>query len=404
MKYRLLAPGPNCVPERVLRACSKPIVHHRTKVFEEIFFECKQGLSWLLKTKKAPIILASSGTGAFEAALTNSFNRGDKVICITGGKFADNWYKMSKIFGLNAVEIRPTLGQAVNAQEVLSALKEHPDCKGVILVASETSTGVKNPFIEIGEAVKNMPECIFVVDAVTAMGIFDIRPEEHHIDILVSGSQKGLMLPPGLGIVYLSEKAENKIGALTSSKFYFDLLKEQKAQAKNQTAYTPAISLIYGLEESLKMMKEEGLENIFSRHKKLSMATQKGITALNLELFSKNPTEAITSVYSPNEVSPNAVYKELMNQMNFTIAGGQDELEGKIFRIGHMGYVDELDLISFFGALEIVLKNVGYKNFNYGDSFKVLLPLLNSQDMEKNKQATLNNKIKENSLNSLSCT
>lgn len=376
MKYRLLAPGPTPVPDRVLKEMGKTIIHHRTSSFEKVFYECRENLKWLLGTKDAPLVLSCSGTGAFEASLQNFFSKDDTVLCVTGGKFGENWLKMSQAFGLNAIAIEVKWGDAVDPQDVLKALNAHPNARGVIMVASETSTGVRHPYEAIASLVKDRSDCLFVVDAVTALGVWDLAPEEEHIDVLVGGGQKGLMLPPGLGFVWVSEKAWLRQPSANLPKFYFDLAKEKKAQQSNQTAYTPAVSLIMGLHEALLMMKEEGRENIFKRHARLAEATRAAMTALGLKLFAKCPSEAITSVVSPANIPDDAIYDALMERANFTIAGGQDHLKGKIFRIGHMGYVDEIDLIGVFGALEIILRKVGYKEFTPGASLSASFSIL----------------------------
>lgn len=376
MKYRLLSPGPTPVPDRVLKEMSKSIIHHRTEQFERIFGHCQEGLKWLLDSKVEPLILTSSGTGAFEAAIQNFFAKGDTVLCITGGKFGDNWLKLCEVFGLNAIEIPVTWGDAVKESQVAEALKTHPQARGVILVASETSTGVRHPYEAVGQLVKNHGDCLMVVDAITAVGVWDIAPEKDYIDLLIGGSQKGLMLPPGLSFLWVSEKAWSLHQRSNLPKFYFDLTKEKKAQVKNQTGHTPAVSLIIGLEEALAMMKEEGRTAIFARHSRLAKATRAAMKALGLQLFAKCPSEAITSVISPESLKPDAVYNGLMKLANFTIAGGQEQLAGKIFRIGHMGYVDEIDLLGVFGALEIVLRQLGFEQFHMGASIEAASPIL----------------------------
>ena len=229
MKYRLLAPGPTPVPDRVLREMSQTIIHHRTDQFERIFRQCKEGLKWLLDTKTAPLVLSCSATGAFEAALQISFAWRCNImyywreIC---GQLAQDEFN----FGLKAVEIPVEWGKAVSIEQVEQALAAYPNARGVALVASETSTGVRHPFLAIAELIKNRPDCLFIVDAVTAVGVFDIAPERQHIDILVTGSQKGLMLPPGLGFIWASEKAWNRTKESDLPKFYFDLSKEKKTQ------------------------------------------------------------------------------------------------------------------------------------------------------------------------------
>lgn len=375
MKYRLLAPGPTPIPDRVLKEMNQSIIHHRTEKFEAVFSECQVGLKWLLGSSTAPLMISASGTGAIEASMQSFLCAGDTILCVTGGKFGDNWFKMARNFGLNAIEIPVTWGWVVDPQQVRDAFVQHPHTRAVIMVASETSTGVRQPYEDIALIVKEH-DALMMLDAVTALGVFDINPDHQHIDVMLAGSQKGLMLPPGLGFVWASEKAWRFNARSNLPKFYFDLSKEKKAQANSQTSYTPPVSLIMGLKEVLLMMKEEGRDAIFSRHTRLAHACRAGISALELELFTKYPTEAITSVYSPQALAPDAVYDGLMSMANCTIAGGQEHLAGKIFRIGHMGYVDEIDLIGVLGALEIILRRLGYEHFVMGSSLKAALPIL----------------------------
>jgi aspartate aminotransferase-like enzyme len=384
MKYRLLAPGPTPVPDRVLREMSRTVIHHRTSHFENIFSQCQKGLSWLLKDEAAPLVLTCSGTGAFEAAIQNFFSSGDTVLCITGGKFGENWLKMSRQFGLNAIEIPVSWGEAVKIEEVEGALNKNLNVRGVLCVASETSTGVRQPYEKIGQLIKNRNECLFVVDGVTAVGVFDIEPKKDNIDVLIAGVQKGMMLPPGLGLLWASEKAWQRQTESDLPKFYFDMAKEKKAQANCQTGHTPAVTLVVGLLEALKMMQEEGRENIFLRHDRIAKATREGIQALGLELFAKNPSQALTSVYTPKSLDANAVYAGLRDMANLTIAGGQEKYKGKIFRIGHMGYVDEIDILTAFSALEVVLRKLGYEEFHLGASIAAAIPYL-EHGFEKNR-------------------
>lgn len=376
MKYRLLAPGPTPIPDRVLLSMAHGIIHHRTREFEEVFASCQEGLAWLLNTEEPPLIITSSGTGSFEAAIQNFFQKEDKILCVTGGKFGDNWLKMSRAFGLNAIEIPVEWGQAILPEQMERVFLQHKDARGLIIVASETSTGVLHPYEEISKISNKPDDCLVIVDGVTAVGVFDVDPLRNAIDVLLFGSQKGLMLPPGLSFLWANERAHFRQKSSNLGKYYFDINKEKKAQKDYQTAHTPAVSLIIGLREALKMMKEEGKEAIFSRHERLAKACRAAIEALNLKLFAQRPSPAITAVYMPSELEPDSVYQGLQKMANFTIAGGQEHVKGKIFRIGHMGYVDELDLISAFGALEMVLMQLGYEKFSPGDSLKASLPLL----------------------------
>lgn len=366
MKYRLLSPGPTPVPERVLTAMANPIWHHRTPAFEAIFAKCRDGLGWLFQTKQDVLTLACSGTGAFEAAFQSCFSQGETIITIAGGKFGERWGKMADSLGLKAVVVPCEWGEAVDVQRVKDALAAHPEAKGVVVCASETSTGVRHPYEEIAKLVKGRDDCLMMVDAITALGVWDISPERDGIDVLVTGSQKALMLPPGLGFVTLSEKAWARAKTAKSPRFYFDLNRERKNQVTNQTAYTPAVSLMEGLAESLRLMQEEGLQNIFARHARLAAATRAGVVALGLELFAKVPADSVTSVLQPPSLKPDAVYKGLMNRANLTIAGGQDAVKGKIFRVAHLGYYDELDIITVLAAIEIILRQEGYTSFQPG--------------------------------------
>lgn len=366
MKYRLLSPGPTPVPERVLTAMANPIPHHRTPAFEATFAACREGLQWLFQTKQEVLTLSCSGTGAFEAAYQSLLSPGDVVITVAAGKFGERWGNMAKAFGFQPVIVDAPWGEAVTVDAVKAALDAHPDAKAVVVCASETSTGVRHPYEAIAALVKDKPECLMMVDAITALGVWDISPERDGIDVLVTGSQKALMLPPGLAFVTLSDKAWARADVAKSARYYFDLKKERKNQKLNQTSYTPAVSLIGGLHEALKMMQEEGLPEIFARHARLAEATRAGVKALGLELFAKAPADSVTSVLQPASLKPDAVYKGLMNRANITIAGGQDAVKGKIFRVAHLGYYDELDIITVLGAIEIVLRQDGYTDFTPG--------------------------------------
>jgi aspartate aminotransferase-like enzyme len=366
MKYRLLSPGPTPVPERVLTAMANPIWHHRTPAFEATFQKCREGLAWLFQTKQEVLTLAASGTGAFEAAFQSLFSPGETVITVAGGKFGERWGNMAKAFGLNPVIVACEWGDAVDVNRVKDALDKNPDTKAIVVCASETSTGVRHPYEEIAKLTKTRDDCLLMVDAITALGVWDIAPERDGIDVLITGSQKALMLPPGLAFASLSEKAWERNKKAKLPRYYFDLAKERKNQIQNQTAYTPAVSLVEGLCESLRIMQEEGLPEIFARHKRLATATRAGVQALGLQLFAKAPADSVTSVLQPSTLKPDAVYKGLMNRANLTIAGGQDAVKGKIFRVAHLGYYDELDIITVLGAIEIVLMQEGYTSFTPG--------------------------------------
>lgn len=368
MKYRLLAPGPTPVPDRVLSVMARSVYHHRTPMFEAVFADCVKGLKWLYQTGNDVLTLSCSGTGAFEAAFQNFFSKGDTVICVGGGKFGERWGQMARVFGLEPVVVDVPWGEAADVAKVADALKTHPQAKGIVCVASETSTGARHPYKAIGQLIKGNDDCILIVDGITALGVWDMSPERDGIDVLITGSQKALMLPPGLAFLSISEKAWRHQAKSNLPKYYFDLSKERKAQATNQTAFTPAVSLMTGLRESLAMMKEEGLENTFARHARMARATRAAIEAIGLKIFASVPADSLTSVVNPEGISANGIYAGLRDRANITIAGGQDQLKGKIFRVAHMGYFDELDVLTVLSALEIILQQEGYRTFTPGAS------------------------------------
>lgn len=361
LKRYLLAPGPTPVPPEVLLAMAKPMIHHRAPEFDKLFGEVREDLKWLFQTRNDVLILASSGTGGMEGAVSNFLSPGDKAISINGGKFGERWTKLCKTFGAQVHEIKVEWGRAVDPQAVADQLKKDPGIKAVYVQASETSTGVAHDVKALAEIVKRHEETILVVDAITALGVLDLKTDAWGLDVVVTGSQKALMLPPGLAFVSASEKAWRLADKAKNASFYFNLKKERDSQQKNQTAYTPAVSLILGLKEVLNILKGEGLEAIFSRHASLARAMREGAQAAGLSLFPKErPSDALTAIAAPDGVDGQAVYKNLRTQYGMTAAGGQDHLKGKIFRISHMGYVDSFDVITALAAVEMVVKGLGF--------------------------------------------
>ena len=361
LKRYLLAPGPTQVPPEVLLAMARPIIHHRAPEFATLFGQIRQDLKWLFQTEAEVLTLVSSGTGGMEAAVSNFLSPGEKALFVNGGKFGERWGKLCKTFGVQATEIKVEWGQAVDPQAIAEALKQDPSIKAVYVQASETSTGVAHDTRAIAEIVRNREQTILVVDAITALGVFDLKTDAWGIDVLVAGSQKALMLPPGLAFISVSDKAWNLADKAKNASFYFNLKKEREAQQKNQTAYTAGVSLMIGLKEVLTMLRAEGLGNVFSRHARMAQAMREGMKAAGLALFPKqNPSDALTVVATPDGVDGQAVYKNLREQYGITAAGGQDHLKGKIFRISHMGYIDTFDVIQALAATEMVLKGLGY--------------------------------------------
>ena len=358
IKHYLLSPGPTPVPNEVVLAMSETMIHHRTPQFNKIFDEARQGLKKLFGTKNDVLMLASSGTGAMEASVANLFSQGDKVLVINGGKFGERWLNIANAFGLNSVELKVEWGQAVRVDAVDKQLKAHPDLKGVMIQASETSTTVLHPVREIAKLIKNGP--LFLVDGVTAVGVVSIPLDEWGLDVLVTGSQKALMLPPGLGFIALSDRAWERTQQATLPRFYFDLNLERKNQQQGSGAFTPAVSLIFGARASLEMMQREGLDRVYARHARMSRATRAAATALGLKLLAPDsPSPAATGVYLPDGIDADQVLDYLRDHMNITLAEGQDQLKGKVIRIAHVGYMGAFDVITAVAALEMVLRKFG---------------------------------------------
>jgi aspartate aminotransferase-like enzyme len=359
-KIRLLTPGPTPVPERLSLRMAQPIVHHRSPEFEAVFGRVREGLQWLFQTKQDVIVLASSGTGAMEASWVNFLRRGDKVVVVDGGKFGERWGKFAKAYGVNAVTLKCEWGTPVAPAAVEGALREHPDAKAVYLQANESSTGVYHPVRELAQ-VTARTQAILVVDAISAMGAMPLPMDEWGIDVLIGAGHKALGLPPGIAFLAASDKAWKLNEAADLPRFYFDLKRERESQKKNQTAWTPAITLVAGLDESLQMFREEGLEAVFQRHERMARAARAGMQGLGLTLYSKSPSPAMTTVLAPEGIDSEKLTKHLFKQYGIKIVGGQDAAQGKIFRIAHLGYFDDFDMLVIIGAIERGLHDLGAK-------------------------------------------
>jgi len=359
VKKYLLAPGPTPVPPEVLLAMARPVIHHRTPQFEAVVAEVRDGLRQLFQTQQDVLMLAASGTGAMEAAVTNLTSPGDRVLVVNGGKFGERWGKIAKAYGLAVTELTVEWGRAVEPDAVRRALAAHPETRLVLTQASETSTTVLHPVDRIA-AITRDHHALLVVDGITAVGVCDLPMDRLGIDVLITGSQKALMLPPGLAFIALSERAWRAAEQATSPRFYFDLVRERASQAQETTAWTPAISLIFGLQEALDQMLNEGLPAIFARHELLARATRAGVAGLDLRLVApEHPSPAVTGVYLPAGV-PGTIVGYLRDRIGVTFAGGQDELKGKIVRIAHLGYADVFDVVQGLAALEMGLAAFGH--------------------------------------------
>ncbi len=346
------------VPEDVLLELARPVIHHRSAEAKEVITEVEAGLQEVFQTKNDVLILTSSGTGAMEAAIVNTVPPGAKALVLNAGYFASRWASIAKAFGINVVTVDTEWGQPVDPEQVAAALKEHPDTVAVFGTLSETSTGTGHPVEAIGRIVAQTP-ALFVVDGISGVGAMECRPDDWGIDVLCAGSQKALMLPPGLAFISVSPKGWKQIDSFDSQSFYFSLKAARKKMKEFDTPYTPAHTLILALRTAVKRILEEGVENVWKRHQRMSEACQAGVRALGLELFSARPAEGLTAFYVPDGLKDSAIRNKLTELFGITTVGGQDKLKGKIVRIGHMGYTDELDVISALAALEMTLAELG---------------------------------------------
>jgi len=365
MKKRLFTPGPTPIPEKVALAMAEPIIHHRNPEFGEILIRVNANLRYLFQTAQPVLTLTTSGTGGVEATFVSLFSPGDKIISVNGGKFGERWVKMPQAFGMNVVEVKTQWGTAPDIEALKAVLLKNTDAKAVYLVHSETSTGTAADIQSLAKMIREHSSALVCVDGITAVGAHELRFDDWGIDVCVTGSQKGLMIPPGLAFVALSGRAIEAMKTSKLPKFYFDLRKALKSHEKNDTPWTPAVSLVVGVDRALEMIREEGIENVWSRHKTLSSALREGLLALGLKLFSDSPSYAVTPVWMPEGIEWKAFNRTLKVDNGITIAGGQDEYAGKIFRISHLGYYDELDMITVIAAIERTL-SVSQYSFDPG--------------------------------------
>lgn len=354
IKEILLTPGPTHVPPAVLQAMNQPTLHHRTETFKRYFRQATESLKELLRTDNDPIFIAGSGTAAMEASLLNTCAKGDHILYINAGKFGERWGDIAERLSLIASEFRVKWGDPLNTEELSEFLNKHKDTKCVCLQYCETSTAAELPIEKIAIQIRKVaPNALIIVDAISAVGTRPIYPNKQNIDILVGAGHKGLMLPPGLAFVVLSQAAWNRADSIKVPSLYFDL-KIERAQAKQSTtAWTPAMNHIVGLSASLTQIKNEGEDNVYERHRILSNATKTAIKALGLKVYSsQSPSNAVTAAVMPDGIDGELVRKIMREKWNVRIAGGQEELKGKIVRFGHMGYVSPSDILAGISAFE----------------------------------------------------
>ncbi|MGH9681613.1 MAG: pyridoxal-phosphate-dependent aminotransferase family protein [Candidatus Acidiferrales bacterium] len=361
IKERLFTPGPTpLLMEAQLRALTMTL-HHRTDSFRALMRETLDNLKYYFNTKNDVIVFSSSGTGAMEGAVSNLLSPGDRVLIGTAGKFGERWVQLAKAYGIESVVVEAPYGHPVPVDEMKKQL-ESGAFRAVFIQATESSTGVSNDVETLGKAVSALPDCCFVVDAITGTGTTDLRPDEWGIDIMIGGSQKATMIPPGLAFASISDKAAKAMEKAKLPRYYFDYLKERKNLAKGESSYTPATSLVVSLHAVLNYIKALGRENLVGNAALLAAATREASVALGLKNFAvSSPANAVTSIHAPAGIESTKVVKEMRSRFGVILTDGQGTMKGQMFRIAHLGYYDFLDLVAVLGALEIALLKVGHK-------------------------------------------
>jgi aspartate aminotransferase-like enzyme len=360
MKPRLFTPGPTPVPEETLLELAKPVTYHRSPEAKAILAEVSEDLKYVFQTSQPVFTITSSGTGGMEAAVANTLAAGEKAILCTAGRWGERWRGILKAFGAHIVAVEVPYGKAVTPEMVSQALGANPDAKAIFATLSETSTGVGHDLEAFGKLIAKT-DALFVVDGISGLGAMECKVDAWGIDVCVTGSQKALMLPPGLAFVSVSEKAWRKIDATPVRSFYFDLRRYKKSLAESDTPFTPANTMIRAQRASLKRIRAEGIENLWARHARIAAACRAGVKAMRLENFAERPNNALTVITVPAGVDGSATLKKMEKQYGFKLADGQDTLKGKIWRLSHMGYTDSFDVLGALAALELVLLESGFK-------------------------------------------
>jgi len=358
-KERLFTPGPTQLLPGVQTAMAQPIVHHRTEEFRSIFREVLDGLRYMYNTENDVLCFTASGSGAMEGAVVNLLSPGDKALVVSAGKFGERWTGLCKAFGANTNVLSIPYGQAANPRDVAAELDKHPDTRAVFVQYSESSTGARHDVKALGEIVHRRPKTALVVDAITGLGVMEMPVDEWHLDVVVAGSQKALMLPPGLAFASVSQKAWELIETTRSSKFYFDYRKERKSNAKGESSYTPAITLIVAAREAIRHIRSLGRDQLIANAGLLAEATRAAAKALGLRLFAESsPSDALTAICAPSGVDSGTIVKAFKKEFGATVANGQGEMKGQLFRIAHLGYYDFTDTVALIALLEIILKRL----------------------------------------------
>lgn len=359
----LRIPGPTPCPDDVLKEMSHVMVNHRGPEFAAALTSATEKLKTIFQTKNDLFILTSSGTGGLEAAVVNILSPGDTVLGVSIGVFGDRFATIARTYGANVIDLKFEWGTAADPEAVRKALSENPEIKAVLVTHNETSTGVTNPLKEISKVVKEFDK-LLLVDAVSSLGSINCPVDEWGIDVVVTGSQKGWMVPPGLAMVAISEKGWKANAEAKMPRFYWDFAKAKNYYEKGQTPWTPALSIIFALDLALSKLTEEGVEAIFAKHEKMGQKTRDGIKALGLSLFSdeKFASNTVTSIKATNGLDIKKLNTMMREEYGIVLGGGQQHLGGKIFRIGHLGYVNEADIDDVLEKLKICLPQAGFRS------------------------------------------
>ena len=357
----LRIPGPTPVPPKVLEACARPMINHRGPEFAAILDRATKRVKEVFLTQNDVFILTTSGTGVMETAVVNTLSPGDRVLAICGGAFGDRFANIAKTYGADVSRLDVEWGKAADPEDVRRALAADPAIKAVLIVHNETSTGVTNPLAEIAKVVREFDK-LLLVDAISSLSAIPVRTDDWGLDFVVTASQKGWMVPPALGMVSVSPRAWEAHAQAKIPRYYMDITAAKDYLERGQTPWTPAVSVFYGLDLALEMMAQEGLENIFARHRRLGQFTRDGVKALGLQLFADErfASDTVTAVKVPEGVDGKALNRLCEDEYDLIIAGGQAKLAGKIFRIGHLGFVSEEDIKAALDVLAKALPRVGF--------------------------------------------
>ncbi len=362
IKQHLCTPGPTEIPPQVFAAMGQPTLHHRTPVFERIFKSALERYQSMLGGEHETIFLACSGSGAMEASLANAVKAGDTIIYVNAGKFGERWGEIGQALALKTIEIKAVSGTSPTLEVIERTLRAHPEAKAFCVQYTESSTALLHPVPEISALVKRVaPEMLILVDAISALATLEIPLAKLPIDILIGASQKALMLPPGLAMISISPRAWDIIEANPRRSLYFDLPLERKAHKKSTSAWTPAMNIICGLESSLTMLADEGFDNVYRRHAIAAEAARSGILALGLTLLSPDhPAPGVTAALVPDKIDGEKMRDFIFANCGIQLAGGQEELKGRIIRIGHMGYMNAFDVLVALSGIELGLEKFGH--------------------------------------------